>query len=268
MQSRTRLVGCGKAWEDLERGSWASQRIWDVPVLLLAAVGTQGALSEPMDRRALLPEGPDSASRGNPALLSEQGCLGAASRTSWLGDGACPSWESSVLGAGVCECSQGASCMHRRPHVWGVSKVCTCYTCVRVCLCSRVPLPSPLGRDSEMNLQILPTSMCSCSLPWKCRYLYEKIWKRLQSLLSDLQNHPANWALTPSPARWPFSNTLAVQTGFYSWILLLLQGSLVKRRIQSVLWEGSRGGGAGAGPSRGGEGQRQRPRGFRVVIEL
>lgn len=268
MQSRTRLVGCGKAWEDLERGSWASQRIWDVPVLLLAAVGTQGALSEPMDRRALLPEGPDSASRGNPALLLQQGHLGAASRTSWLGDGACPSWESSVLGAGVCECLQGASCVHRRPHVWGVSKVCTCYTYVRVCLCSRVPLPSPLGRDGEMNLQILPTSMCSCSLPWKCRYLYEKIWKRLQSLLSDLQNHPANWAWTPSPARWPFSNTLAVQTGFYSWILLLLQGSLVKWRIQSVLREGSRGGGAGAGPSRGGEGQRQRPRGFRVVIDL
>lgn len=143
-----------------------------------------------------------------------------------------------------------------------------------------VPLPvlcvllsSLLGGEGEINLQILPTSMCSCSLPWKCGYLYEKIWKRLQSLLSDLQNHPANWAWTPSPARWPFSNTLAVQTGFYSWIPLLLQGSLVNRRVQSVLWEGShgtpcRGGGAGAVPGWAGQGQCWQPRAFRVVIDL
>lgn len=138
--------------------------------------------------------------------------------------------------------------------------VCVLHLCQCLCLSSCVLLSSLLGREGEINLQILPTSMCSCSLPRKRRYLCEKLWKRLQSLLSDLQNHPANWAWPPSPARWPFSNTLALQTGFYSWMLLLLQGSLVKRRVQSVLREGGhaapcRGGAAGAEPARAGEGQ-------------
>lgn len=114
-------------------------------------------------------------------------------------------------------------------HTWVCQQVsvCTC-VCMHVCVCAHAPtalflcsdiLPtSPFDRQGMHSPQTLLTGMWSCSLLWKCRYLYVKIWKRVQSLLSDLQNHPANSAWTTSPARWPFSNTLAVQTG----VLLLI----------------------------------------------
>lgn len=134
----------------------------------------------------------------------------------------------------VYECMYGCvhvacMCAHMRLHTRVCQRVsvCTC-VCMQVCvrapaptalfLCSRVLPTSPFDRQGVRSPWTLPTGMCFCSFPWKCRYLYAKIWKRVQSLLSDLQNHPANSAWTVSPARWPFSNTLAVQTG----VLLLI----------------------------------------------
>lgn len=104
--------------------------------------------------------------------------------------------------------------------------VCTCvcvHACMCVRLCSRSPVsslraPAHLPFPQAERAWPLPTAVCSCPLPWRGRYFYVEIWKRVQSLLGDLQNHPANSAWTASPARWPFSNTLAVQTG----VLLLI----------------------------------------------
>ena len=105
---------------------------------------------------------------------------------------------------------------------------CLC-VCTRVHVCAHAPtalllcagvLPSSPSNGrrsppapSRDHTQPLPAATSSCSLPRRRRYLYVKIWKRVPSLLSDLQNHPANSAWTASPARWPFSNTLAVQAG-------------------------------------------------------
>lgn len=169
------------------------------------------------------------------------------------GDGACPGWESSVLSAGVCECFvEHRVCVHRQAHECGHSSTHGC-GCQQVSMCVTlvsVPLPVLLscsppfwaGRVRLTSRSFLPACAPALSLGnGKCsHYLYEEIWKRLQSLLSDLQNHPANWAWTPSPARWPFPNTLAVQTGFYSWLLLLLQAA----------WRNSPGCAAGRQPRR------------------
>lgn len=188
-------------------------------------------------------------------------------------------WRLGQLGQLCPQCRCICMCMDRfmsvgthEPADVGLSKcLCVCYTYA----CAPVSCSPPFwpGRVRLTSSSFLPA--CAPALPLGNAVIYMRKYGSAFSPCSvtfkTIQQIGLGRRARPDG---PAQTLLALQTGFYSWILLLLQGSLVKRRVQSVLWEGGhdapcRGGGAGAEPGLGGEGQQCLSTGpFGVVIEL
>lgn len=124
-------------------------------------------------------------------------------------------------------------CAHEIAHP--AMSVCTC-VCMHACACVHAPaalfpcFTSPFYMQHVCRYPLDPSYRHVLLSPWKCSYLYVEIGSCVQPLLSDLQNHPANAAWTASPARWPFSNTLALQTG----VLLLIPAPAPRQACETA----------------------------------